>query len=232
MLCMGCVWSSVAQNAKDDFLKINQAYQKHTVLHMKMKYEVYKNEQSITPLQTELGEVKLNGSSKYTKISNIETLENNDYTMIVDGNDRHISLLKKKIEKNSPAINTDLMKMNLEKLLEQCEKVEYKKEAGNKSSYLLLMPAGEYSRVKIIFNSSTFLIEKMVLYYSQKENLEALEGAEKEAPRLEITYYEVNTRPAFTSKEFAVENYLQKESGKWKGKGMYAGYTVYDSMNN
>ena len=72
----------------------------------------------------------------------------------------------------------------------------------------------------------------MILYYSDKQNLEGSDDGPKEAPRLEITYYEINNEPHFKEAEFTKENYLIRKNGKWQGSQQYQGYTVDTHLLN
>ena len=220
-----------AQIAKDDFAAINKTYSSSNHLSMKMKYEVFKNKNATSALQVENGEVQRNGNASHTRIAKTETIQTDKYTLIVDHEDKNISVLGS--DQTKPSENNDKLYMvDLEKLLKLCSKVEFKKENDRQNSYLMAIPSSEYSEVKIIYNKKTMFIEKMVLFYSQAQNLEEKEEAPKEPPRLEITYSEINTNPNFSNDDFTYDKFVEKHNGKFRCKELYKGYTITEDMLN
>lgn len=223
--------SCIAQIAKDDFAMINKTYDNNSRLSMKMKYEVYQNKDTKSVYQFETGEIEKNGNSKYTRIGEMETIENEKYTLIVDKEDKNISVLGKSIG-TLPDKAEQLDMANMEQLLTICTKVEFKKENNNQNSYVLSIPNSEYTEVKLVYNSKTFFVEKMILFYNEEQNLEEKDGGLKEAPRVEITYYDFNIKPVFQEKDFTYEKYLVKSKGKFYGKEAYKSYTINENLLN
>lgn len=217
---------SMAQVAKDDFAKINSTYAGAKKLSMKIKYEVFKNKNSNTAFQTETGELKKNENSKYTRIGKIETIETETYKLIVDHEDKNMSLLG--AENQDKAGDEALYMVNLQQMLSLCSKVTFKKISEDQNQYTLVIPNEEYKEIQLIYNSKTFFIEKMILYYAQEQNLEEKEGGLKESPRMEISYSEFNTQPNFDDALFTSERFLEKQKGKWFGKAPYQSYKVND----
>jgi hypothetical protein len=218
-----------SQTAKEDFAKINNAYVNNSQLSMKVKYELYKNNLAKEVFQVETGEIKRNGNNKYTKIGNIETIENDKYRVIVDHDDKNISLLSTITVADETPKKEELYLVNLEKMLAICSKVEFKEENKVQNSYLLMLPNEEYSEIKIIVNKKTFFIEKMILYYSKEQNIEDKEDGSKEPPRMEISYYDFNLKPQYTDADFTYYKFLEKRNGKLLATPAFKTYTVNTS---
>jgi hypothetical protein len=215
-----------SQVAKDDFARINKTYADNMQLSMKIRYDVYKNKSTATPLQAETGEIKRNEAAKYTRIGNIETIENENYKLIVDNEDKNISVLGGTIEEKKPGGNDGTYLVNLENLLSICSKLEFQKISEAQNCYSIVIPAEEYSEIKVFYNSKTFFIEKMIFYYNEIQNLEGQEKSIKEAPRMEISYYDVKLKPDFGSTPFTYDNFLEKRKGQFVGKGSYKEYRI------
>jgi hypothetical protein len=222
----------VSQVAKEDFAKINKVYSDNHQLSMKMKYEVYKNKNSATALQTETGEVVQAESGKYTRIGKIETIETDQYRLIVDHEEKNMSMLGISNEEQPVAKPDASYMVNLEQLLGICSKVEFKKINDSQNNYTMVIPDEEYEEISISFNSTTFFIEKMTLYYKEKQNLEEKENGLKEAPRMEISYYDVNTKPNLKNAVFTYSRFLEKRNGKWIGKAPYQDYKINELSFN
>lgn len=224
------IQTAFAQVAKDDIAAINKAYIKNKMLAMKTRYEVFKNRDTDVAFQEETGEIKKYGNLMYSRIGDIETIQNTSYYLIADHEDKNISLLGQKIQQNQfPEPGPDFTG-KLEKLLSLCSKVEFKKENKTQNSYLLSMPYSEYNEMKIFYNKETFVIEKLILYFREAENLEGEKDGIKEIPRVEITYTDINLSPDFKESDFTYDKFLEKVNGKFYCKNPYKKYTLTDHL--
>jgi hypothetical protein len=217
-----------AQVAKDDFMRINSAYVEHPRLSIKIKYEVYKNKDSKLPFSTETGEVKCKDKVRYSRVGNIENIEKENYRLIVDHEDKNISLLGITGSNQASA----LLPIDLEKLLGLCSKVEFQPLQNNQNCYRMLLPGEEYGEIKLIYNAKTFFIEKLILQYAKKENLEGTDAGPKEAPRMEISYMNYSTDPEFGNTPFNYDAFLEKKNGKLVARNAYKTYTVNEQLFN
>jgi hypothetical protein len=217
-----------SQVAKDDFASINKAYAAQKQLSMKVKYEVYKNKTTTTVFSTETGEIKQNGTAKYTRTGNIETVETETYRLLIDHEDKNISLLGISNDETEMNKNKEISPVDLEKIISICSKVEFKKINDTQNSYTLVMPGEEYEAVQIIYNVKTFFIEKMILQYAEKQNLDEKQEGKKETPRMEITYSDFNTNPDYKKTPFNYDAFIEKRNGKLVAKTAYKEYTVND----
>jgi hypothetical protein len=198
---------------------------------MKITYELFQNKDTKIPFQKETGELKRDGDLQYSRIGNIEMVRSKNYITIADHGDKNISVLGLSAENENPVMKTFMV--DIENTLKICTKAEFKKENSTQNSYLLEMPSEEYSQVKIVYNSKTFLIEKLIMFYLKEENLSEEEGGLKEAPRLEITYMNIDTSPKLKALEFTYDKFLEMKSGKLVCREAYKGYELIDqSLNN
>lgn len=226
---------SFSQVAKDDFEKISKAYAASPHLSMKMKYEVYKNKTTTVVLSTETGILKRKDKIQYSRIGKIETVENDRYHMIVDHEDKNISLLGIRVvegNRNQQKEETAISLFEMEKMLALCSKVEFKKWNAVQNAYTLVLPDNEYDEVQVIFNARTFFIEKLILFYAEKQNLEEIKNGLKESPRMEISYSDIDTNPDFENTPFSYDAFLEKQNGKLVAKAAYKDYEIHDQLFN
>lgn len=230
ILVLALLSNGYAQVAKDDFARINKVYAENSRISVKMTYEVFRNRTATTALNSEKGEMKKKEGVSYSRIGPIETITNKEYKLIVDHEDKNISVLG--MQEGQKTEGKELYPVDLEKLITLCDKVEFKKISDQQASYTLTIPGTGYDEVKMIYNTSTFLIEKMILYSGEKQNLEDTEGGLKEAPRMEISYSEYKTDPDFKNTPFTYGSFLEKRNGKLVAKPVYQTYTVHEQLFN
>jgi hypothetical protein len=227
-LLLGITCNSLSQVAKEDFARINKIYAEHPRISVKMKYEVFKNRSAVTALSSETGEVKKKEGASYDRIGPIETITNKEYKLIVDHDDKNISILG--ILQGEKSSDKDLYPVDLEKLIGVCEKVEFKKLNEKQACYTMTIPGTGYEEVKMIYNTTSFLIEKLILYSNEKQNLENNDGGAKETPRMEITYSDYQTEPDLKNTPFTYGAFLEKKEGKLVAKPAYQTYTVHEQL--
>ena len=227
LILLPCICFS--QVAKDDFMRINNTYQSSEEVSFKASYQAFSNHTVQTPLSTESGEVKKKGDASYSRIGSIETIVNEHYRVIVDHEDKNISVLG--IKKQEGKQEKDTYPVDLEKLLALCTKVEFSKTGTEQGCYTIEIPEMEYKQIKLFYNTTSFFIEKIILYYSEKQNLVDGEGPQ-DTPRLEISYSDYTTHPDEKQLVFTYDPYLEKQNGKLVAKPAYKSYTVHEQLFN
>jgi hypothetical protein len=217
-----------AQVAKDDFRKIDLAYKSSASLSMNVNYTAYADYSATAPLEVQKGEVKVQGSQSYHKIGPIEIIQNNNYTLTIDNEEKKIIMLGKikAAEKKKP------LEIDLEKLLGFADEIKYSEPFKGKGSYELSFASQEYSKVIVIFSRKTFFIEKIILYYLNPEDLSG-EGEESaQQPRMEIDYLNVQVNASIPSSVFTYEKYLDYAGGKiYTCRQEYRAYSFIDQIS-
>jgi len=206
---------------------INRTYKAMESLSMDIDYKVYRNHESTTPIQTENGTLKKKGDLYYYQIGSLVTIKASSYNLIVDNDAKTIALLN--VEKGRDMAKDILLAIS-DSLLRNIKSISFAKINNTQNAYILTSPNSEYAKIKIFFNVKSFFIEKLELYYKIPENFEDEESLDKEAPRVEISYHDINTRPAFPSDLFTYANFLRKEKNKYYCKEKYQGYHLIEQM--
>lgn len=231
LLLFSFAFRGFSQVAKNDFASINKAYADQEQLSVKVTYQVFRNKTTPVAFSTEKGEVKQKGILRYTRTGDIETVETETYRLIVDHEDKNISLLDIISRENKNEEMKTVSPVELDELIAMCSKVEFKKLNSTQNCYTLIIPDEQYQEVKLIYNAKNFFIEKLILYYSEKQNLEGKDDGLMEAPRVEITYSDFNTHPDFDQTPFSYNSFLEKRNGKLLAKAAYKAYTVNDQLS-
>lgn len=216
----------------EDLEKINARYNELGDISMNMEYKVYANWKSEIPIQIEKGELIKKGRIIYSKIGSVESLNTLDYNVVVDHDLKSIAIMPvitpEAIENNLSAISG-----NLSQVLKVCKRIEMVEINAQQNKCTLVLPDGsfEYNKLEITYNSKSYLISKLVMYYTEAQNLKGDDDGLKETPRIEISYRNYITNPNYASVALTYERFLSKKGGKYFCKQKYTGYELVDLMN-
>ena len=213
---------SRAQNAADDFLKINRAYEKHVTLSMDLVYNYYPDHTTGKISETEAGHIDRDGAQIHYTLSDAETVQNDKYYTSVDHENKLIVVS----ERYKPS-RTRLMEVNIDSMLSFCSKVEYAEAGGGQKKYTLSFSSYTYDEIEIVFDAESYLIGKLVLYYHDPVKTdEEDETGTAYAPRIEILYQNIKTEPVFEPNAFSETRFVYMENGQFKCKPDYKEYHV------
>lgn len=219
-----------AQNADSDFKKINEAYLTNKNISMKIVYEIFKDYKSSKPFKSESGELKQNGFLQYKRTGNIETIQTTKYFLSVNHDQKVISLSSLHVVDTVNFLSQFYDPKVVSYYLAKCKEKKFHKENSRLNSYYLEMADSNQDAIKIYFNSKTFFVEKLVMYFRRKINVEQNSDGVKQRPRIEITYYDIELNKTYKLEEFAYDKFLYQKGVKWLAKQQYEAYKVYYSM--
>jgi hypothetical protein len=217
----------IAQNVKQDLMKINEVYSTITNLSMEINYSVFSSAQSNVALETHTGIFKQHDGMFYSRLKEVESLHNKNCSVVIDNEDKMIVVAN--------PTKSDVSKITLidmDKSLKTCSSVETIVSKGNQAGYKFVYKqnvVSEYDAIELYFNKKTFLIEKMVMYYRQKQNLKENEpDAIKEKPRLEIVFFNTNLKTVTDVSFFSEARFVEKRKGKYFPVNAYNQYQLID----
>lgn len=213
-----------AQNAAEDFRKVNAAYEAAGVMSMEVDYFLYEDHKSIAPFEKQTGTYLRSGSSSLMRLSGIETLVNKQYLLVCDHNDKMILL-------GDPGASAQPSDMDPAALLKICSAVRFAKQDNGTLVYRLEFDKtslSEYSVLEISIDPSSFFITKLVMYYRFESVLREERNAPATTPRLEIVYRQIKTNVKIKGDEFSESRFI-----KGKGKDVVCNekYSEYKLIN-
>lgn len=214
-----------AQNAKEDIIKINQAYaDKNSHLSMEVSYNLYNNYASKQIAETKKSMVKKQGDFHHVTMDGIETIMTKNFVIVVDPSEKIILL------GNPVKADEKLMMVNLEKITEQCSSVDYIEVSANSGGYKLSFKKevnSNFEMVDVIYNKQSYMPEKMVLYYRNAMPLNPEDpNSKKDKVRLEIVFDKVDHHPKLDKAVFNESYYITKVKGKEEPTEKYKGYKI------
>lgn len=218
-----------AQNIEEDLGKINEQYNLKS-LAMDIQYEVYPNHTTLTSIQTETGKVRKEGNKLYYRIGPVETLNTDDYNLVVNHDEKLIALLP--VKQAEKVEVPGFIPENVNKLLATCENVAFEVIGKTIHAYHLECSLSEYSKISLIFNNKTFLLEKLKLYYrhSLPEEETDRQAESTEPVRMEITYKNIETKPDFSDNTFNYEKFVTEDGGVYRVNEGYSEYRLISQM--
>jgi len=219
--------NSFGQNAKQDVMKINEAYSKFNDLSMNISYNLYKNYAATSPVETETGSYKQHGSLRYNKLKGTESLQNKEYLIIVDNEDKII------VVSNPVKFNPGKITMvDLDKAFANCSSIQFIDNKTDQNGYKLTFKqniVSEFDAIDLYFNKKSFLVERIVFYYREKISVNPEdESSLKEKPKLEIIFSNMNFKTISDLTFFSEDRFIEKRQGKYYPVSTLHEYEVID----
>lgn len=209
---------------RSDFERINKAYAQIKAIRTEVDYVYYPDYSSKTPGETLQALLSLEGPNYYYRLQDVETLRTPEMTLLIDHAERQIVL--ESTQRNTPEM---LLGADLDKLLSICTKIKYAYPAQGIKQYEMYAPLPETERIDIYFNTATFMMQRVVLFYNY--TLSEEEGGTGKKPRLEMVYRNQNTRPQFAKDFFSPNRFVQKSGDRFVAAASCKGYEVIDYLS-
>ena len=207
-----------AQNARQDFARINAAYGNHLTLSQDVRYTLYTDHATQNIQEVKTGHVIRDGDRVYFRLEEVETLNNERYHLMIDHAEKVIILNRAEhmTYRPTPAETTD-------QLLARCRSVQYLEPNTRQKAYRLHFPAGEYERVEVFFHRQTSFIEQIVFFYRTPLKVDETAATAK-PPRLEMIYTNINTAPEITENTFSEQPVVKMGSDGHVLQNKYKNY--------
>ncbi len=216
-----------AQNAANDFKKMNKFYLEHNHVKIDIEYRFYKNHKSNNAIDVQKASYKKSGTKFYYTMGGITTIQNNEYKMVLNKNNE-IILVAKKQKEIDPAIFTGT---TIDSVLTMCKRVDFViTESGNKR-YMLLYKSSKYypySKVIVELNSNNSL-SKMIYYYNNPINYTPDQDDIEEAPKMEIVYLNTSIEPISTS-QYSINKFVKIQGQNISPASKYIGYRIINQI--
>lgn len=218
---------SIAQNVKSDLLKLNEFYKgKPISTNMRLLiFPTYDSKKIADEYEASYLKTK-DGTKSYYKFGENEMVQTEKYSLLVDH--AHQTMMIQPVVK-PPA--TDLTS-TIDSLLKRSSNVEHS-VSGTRVQYSFSFDAGPYPKIDLVFDKSTWMIERLVHYYHQGAYHGAKGITEENAVRSEMVYD--NTK--FTLEGSKAEQYFSEtrfmhlKNGRYATLPDYEAYRLFDFVN-
>jgi hypothetical protein len=194
-----------AQNAKEDFERVNKAYKEIPTVSMDIVYTVYPNHYTDASIDRQQGTYKKEKEKFYSSLMGAETIVRDSKMLTIHKEQKSITLSPAK-----PLYGFDASGMKLDELLKVYKKIDFINKSQNEKGYVVYFKDGSnvLSKFEFYFNAETYLITKMKLYYNRNMEFSADGKGNPDKPRLEISFSNINTHPKFNKEDFDLEKYV------------------------
>ncbi len=218
--------AAFSQQIKDEVYQINKAYKNMPVYSVNSVYELFAD-QDPQPVKVESGVLARNQKNKYFKIGDLESVQTEEYAVVVHHPSKLISLNGISLSDETKAQLDEYNPENVEQLLKMADKSALK-TTGKQSCISFYFKEGKYSEMHLYYHKKTYHISKVVMKFTDK-----MEYMGKHfQPTLVITYKDFNTKPVFGADDFTYFRYVNKSGKKLVPKPAYKLYKVNDLLIN
>ncbi len=218
--------SAHSQNVKEDFVKINEAYLNAPQLSFDTRFALYDKIADGNPIIQEMGVVRIQNHIRYCKMGGIETIQTDSFQLVVNHQEKKMSIMPIKKEKNFAATSSlsAMDKEFMDMMLKSSSSVVFKKVDGNTNSYILQLDGEYFNQFKVFYNKKTFLLEKLVFLNTTTQTNEE---AERIPARMEIDIYPKKVEQN-TNHFIDISTYIVKKKSKFYASDKYKNYTITD----
>lgn len=162
LLIFNLAWT-IAQTTYDrsDFERINQTYLGLEVLQTKLDYIYYSNHSTATPGYSLTAVLSVNKDNYHYRLGEVETLSTAEMTVLVDHEEKKIML-----DRSRKNVQQVLFGADLDALLLACSVIKMSQPEPGIKKYELYADLTEIERIDIYFDTQTFLMRRVVLFYN------------------------------------------------------------------
>ena len=212
------------QDAKSDFKKINEVYNKTMALGMDITYELFLDNSS-EPYETETGKYIRQNRKYYTLQAGSEVIMTDDLMVMIDKDSKILAVDHKVAEENIP----DPLSQSLDSLFALYTKIEYM-PAGPSGikGYRFYISEGPYSICEVWFDPKTNFVTQIKNVFREK----ITDGNDKlRSAVLKTTFRNTTTSVGAYSALFDEKKYIKKSLGKYVPAEAYKSYKFINHLN-
>jgi hypothetical protein len=231
-LVMCYAGSALGQSAVEDFRKID-ARLADRKFSMVMKYALYETYTSARSIEEKNYRVTAWENEMSLKVEGLDMIQTGKLSLHADHERKTLILYPVDGKETRKQISEITRWINVDSLFKRYSKVELLASSKDSRTYRLHLPkgTGNYAYVDTRINTQTFLLEKVIVYFSQDMdrllgNRFSKQQEQQQLPRLEITF----TQYSFPSKRddaaFSMSGYFTV-SGKG-AKTLTSEYRSYE----
>ena len=206
-------------------MKINEAYERPHNLQMTVTYRLYDDWSPSVATDQLVSVVKRQGSNSLTTNPSYETLEEAEYTIHVDHDDGLIAVSRRQVVEHE---QTDWVKQSISAAVMYSSRVDEYEVGGTSQGMRFSFESGEYTWLDIEYNTTSFLLRRLVIYCNEDHYLSDPE--KRPRPKVEIAFSGYDTQTVIERSTFSLQRYFQRGSD-WELNTRYANYKLVSLLN-
>jgi hypothetical protein len=205
------------QNFKDDMQVVQTELSNVKSFHTEMKISVYQNYQSNQPMLVKQSVIDKKGDSYHYKIDNMEYIKNEHSAILIDNNDKSITLNKTKVD-HFIMKQFDVLSLNMDSVLKSVDSVAFISNKNGVSLYRLYTAKNLIIKTDIWIDVNQKSIKKMVYYYDTKKT--------PSNNKVILEFENTILNPELNAANFDEKKYIKRYKNKYVLKKEFKNYSL------
>lgn len=218
MLFTFAAMSVHAQDFKKALEALRDGYEHAERLHIVMKIQVFADSAATTPFYNETSDIKKEGKNYRYHFGSNEMLMNENYTVVVDHNEKEIVCSKRDVKGETKFFGKDPLKMNMDSLMNLYGKPQFIEKVNAIEHYRVFQKVGDVRQMDIKINVVENTFSSIAYHY-------------KEGYRVKIDFEVFNKQPEFKPSTFNESVYMVFVNGKLKPGVAFQYYDIVEVKN-
>lgn len=220
-----CTHVLMAQNIETDLKRLQQTYG-DTLYEITFDFSIkyYERKNPAKPLEILKGFYRMQGSNRYSRIDQIETLETKRYLLNVSHDDSVLIIGPSKPETNTAFILTDSL---LKHYSSQSKFISDSREE-NRSIRMYLTDSPAIDSLDMSYDSKSWFVKNILIYYGESY---AVNPEDIPAPIVSINYFNYKRKEKGAATDFYnPSKYVSISGTKVTLKPRYKGYELINNL--
>jgi len=212
----------MAQDVRKDIDRINATYEASDDLKVMVEIRQYDNVSSREPSQITQGTTWRSGKHYYAKMGKVETLTNDNFSVLVDHTSRALMIQPPVKQAFEMAIQVPV-----DSMLVLAQNISFDR-VGKNGRYTFQFEGYVYDRIELLFDPQTYLLTGLV-YITSPVSLPYADTPQR--GRLEVRLSDQQLNPDRDAKIFSGRQYVQQTSTGYKPVARYASYEFINYLS-
>ncbi len=233
LFCVFLNYTGYSQNDKltieEVFQKVKETYESKSKYAFNVKYELFKDHQTIEVTEFYTGKVIKDQGELYSKIKNTEFIQLNEAYLKINHDEKAMLYTEQALnEQTHQLVDLTAFLSYFEKTSVSLNKDIYICELTSKNISLL-----PYSKVVTYINADDFTIKKQLLYLLNPSVFKESNGKSVTSnPRLEITFSNFNSQNINSANTFSLLKYISISNNEIKPSNNLKAYQLINATKN
>jgi hypothetical protein len=239
LLLLICCSDIQAQNAAEDFKKINKNLSKRRY-SMQVTYRMYDTYENTSPFETKNMRVNLWDGEIKISSDRFEAIRNKSLYLYINYSNKMVMLNPVNSKSIVKTMNEMEKWFNVDTVMKYYDKIETKESNANTRTYRIYpkkMAILQYAYTDIQIDVKKQVINKMVIYYAHTLNdmlswRKQEDNKDNKLPRMEIVFSDYDFTSKYNEQLFSLNRFIKtNDKGKHDLIAPYNQYEFFDNTN-